>query len=216
MTKSAAIAEYKISEKTPINYYYPYLHKIGLVFFPESSDSNFISTGCDDSNCHQCNILQPNLCFKCSTGFYLLGKNCEYECPNNYIADVLRQKCIRVEEVDRTSIFSKTYTIGSCINQCGKAKLTDCSCKSSCKNSGTCCFDYSTVNCENIMDMGKSLEQECRNINPKCDLCERENVKKCNQCKQNMYLYNGKCYEACPQDTSADNSNWICNDSISI
>ena len=125
----------------------------------------------------------------------------------------MRQKCIRIEEVDSISLFMKTYTKGSCTNQCSKPNLIDCSCSDKCKNSGTCCFDYGTVNCDKMIDISKSIEDECKQTNPNCDLCDRvDNKLKCNQCKQRLYLYKGDYYEICPQDTTEDNSNFLCRD----
>jgi hypothetical protein len=183
---------------------------------PDSINYNDLSTNCNDSNCYRCDTLYPDLCLKCGTGFFLYGKTCEYECPKNYVADVLRQKCIRIEEIDSSSIFLKTYTKGSCLNQCGKVSIEDCSCSRNCKNSGTCCYDYTTVNCDGIYDKGKSVEEECKQINPNCDLCDRtEKVNsrlKCNLCRDKFYLYKGDCLEVCPDDTKSDDINYVCND----
>lgn len=188
---------------------------MGIIAFPETQiNYDDLTTVCDDSKCHFCNMLYPNICYRCATGYYLNGKNCEINCPEGYITDVLKGKCYREEEIDTSTVLSKVYTVGSCSNQCGNPSLGDCSCDKSCKKSGTCCYDYMTINCDRMADMSKSVEDQCKSVSD-CDLCDSSerigNKLKCNQCVAGKYIYKGECFEECPMDTQPDRNN-VCLD----
>jgi hypothetical protein len=190
---------------------------MGLIFFPDMAiNYKDLSTRCDDYHCQNCDPLYPNLCYKCATGFYLNGRSCLYECPKGYVTDVLRQICIREQILDSTTLFSKTYTIGSCYNKCGNPSVVDCSCSSECKKSGTCCFDYADVNCDGLIDKGKVVAEECNFTNKDCDICDKNirigSTLKCNQCKQKFFLHQGKCIKKCPSHTKEDSNNFICKE----
>jgi hypothetical protein len=213
--------QYKTSQEKPTSYYLPYLYRIGVIKFPEIEiDFDTGIAKCIDPNCFRCNQLNPEVCLKCATGFYLKGQACYFECPEGWIADNIRGTCIVSNQVDSSTLFSKSYTKGSCVNMCGRDKVQDCSCSPKCKETGECCFDYSKVNCDKLVDLA-NLAGNCGVLSENCELCDKTNKNedksvKCSQCRLNFYLYKEKCYDKCPKDTYADENNFLCIDNKRI
>ena len=93
---------------------------------------------------------------------------------------------------------------------CGK-NVSDCSCSASCKQSGNCCSDYETINCDLIKEKSFRISRELCQRNLNCDMCDDiERVgahPKCNQCATGFYLSEGLCVEKCLHGTT---SNFTC------
>jgi proprotein convertase subtilisin/kexin type 5 len=135
-------------------------------------------------------------------------------CPDGYITDILRQKCVALVSLTTEVVYTMAYSTGSCKNMCGKM-VQDCSCAPSCKSRGNCCTDYEAVNCDGLVPKAEKVKDECTK-NKGCDYCDDslkhdDNIAKCNQCKDNFYLLDGRCYEICPEGTITDNINYLCN-----
>jgi proprotein convertase subtilisin/kexin type 5 len=106
------------------------------------------------------------------------------------------------------------YSQGSCKNMCLKM-VQDCSCAPSCKSRGNCCTDYEASNCDGLLAKAQKLKEECTK-NKGCEYCDdvlknEDDSLKCSQCQNNFYLFNGRCYETCPDETVADNLNFTCS-----
>ena len=74
--------------------------------------------------------------------------------------------------------------------------MDDCSCMPTCKRRGNCCSDY---NCDNIYKLNNMCSNQCLYCKDKCLMCI-----------DSFYLYEGKCYTRCPQNTKEDQNNFIC------
>jgi hypothetical protein len=104
------------------------------------------------------------------------------------------------------------YSIGTCINKCGK-KSVDCSCSPECKKNGTCCSDYNLHDCDNILDNSLIIKEKCPN---NCELCDSKEIDQetknplCLQCKPGKYFYVNKCFDECPEDTFSNENNSQC------
>lgn len=129
------------------------------------------------------------------------------ECPMGFIADTILEKCVP-KNLNPNS-FTMAYSIGSCVNKCGK-KSFDCSCSQDCKKFGHCCSDYNIHDCDHILDVSKIVEKKCKD----CQLCDEkldENKNHtCVQCPDDKYFYSGKCYIDCPEDTIRNEKNLTC------
>lgn len=216
VARNRILPEHLINSDMPINYYYPYFHKTRIIQFRDNIlDYNSLIVTCADPNCFYCNGLFPDECKKCATGYFLTANRCEEYCPEGYLADVLREKCVPVLPGVNDVYTSKAYSIGSCKNMCGKGMVMDCSCLASCKSSGNCCTDYNVEKCDYIIDKANISAQGCKEVEG-CDLCDNISMVgaklKCNQCSDNYYLYKGQCFRQCPADTDSDYTNKICKD----
>jgi hypothetical protein len=123
-------------------------------------------------------------------------------------------KCIAVASYSTEIIFTKAYSLGSCLNMCGKA-IQDCSCSSSCKLKGDCCTDYDTIGCDLIVSKAAKVNKDDCNKNANCSMCDDtlklgDDTIKCNQCQDGFYLLDGRCYQKCPEGTNADDVNFVC------
>lgn len=224
-SKISTLPEHKISAKTPLRYFYPYFHKQGIIVFEDSVfEPSTLNTACTDPNCMYCKQLFPDTCKKCATGFFLKNIGCLYECPDGWVGDTLRGKCIKINKGTNSDIiYSKSYSSSSCLNMCGKTKetnpinLVDCSCDSGCKLGGLCCTDYDIVNCDLISDNALKVKDQCSS-NEGCDLCDSvkkigDGKLKCNQCSEKYYLYKGECFkDNCPPATILNKKNNICKE----
>merc|ERR1711976_601799 len=101
--------------------------------------------------------------------YYLDGEKCNENCPGK-IADILTSKCIEVKDNNIDVLYTKSYSIGSCKNMCGKV-VKDCSCSPSCKSNGTCCTDYDTWNCDLLIEKNIKVEN-CGDKIDNCELCD--------------------------------------------
>ena len=206
---SSLIVEQRIKAGRSLNYYYPYLHKAGIIVFPQTIiNTKTLATKCDDESCQYCDQLYPHVCKKCATGFFIKNESCEQDCGEGYVADSLRGSCQSISLSDTTTVFSKAYSQGSCENKCGISSLIDCSCDLSCKSNGNCCTDFTEINCEKILDRAK-LFPDCESKASNCQYCDNSQGK-CKQCKLGFFLFEGKCYSKCPDDTWEDSNNSLC------
>ena len=150
------------------------------------------------SDCLNCDTSNGN-CSQCQKGFYLNSLSCVDKCPEELYADNYSMGCKTIIE---SPIYIKAFTFSRCINSCG-LEFSDCSCKSDCKNSGTCCSDFQY--CEIIYENNIKVKEE----NSNCKFSSRDK-KICFQCKENFYFYNNECLEKCPEGTNSLNQNKIC------
>lgn len=230
------LPQHAIDDTKNLNYFLPYFVKARLLVFPGTPfplipiptpkpntnklfNTDLILDQCTDPHCFRCNLLFPDTCLQCATGYFLKEISCEEVCPKGYISDVMRMRCVKQifptknQNYNSLVISNKSYSIGSCANMCGKG-VVDCSCSPSCKSSGSCCSDYVTHNCDRIFEMSMISKKDCENVK-NCDMCDykvfigKANLK-CNQCLENYYLFNGQCYKKCPEDTLPDDTNYIC------
>jgi len=183
-----------------------------LIVFPETEGEYPYTLGkCTDLNCYNCDPIFPDKCKKCATGFFLYNLSCGMSCPEGFIANTLTGRCVP-RNLNENS-FLMAYSIGSCINRCGK-KSADCSCSEDCKKTGDCCSDYNIHDCDGIVDRSKIVADKC---DKNCALCEENNDdddKKpiCVQCPNGKYFYRGKCYFSCPEDTFKNDINSTCHE----
>jgi hypothetical protein len=244
-TTTSTLMGYSISTKHPLRYYTPYLFKANLIYFEEdlSYSHKYDETHCTDPHCHFCKNLFPEQCVRCATGYFLHLVGCYDYCPEGFFADILKGKCVSVfsskilplnqqnfnlpnpQQPQQEISFMKAYSIGSCLNMCGKM-TQDCSCSPSCKFKGNCCTDYQSHNCDRIVEKSIIAKESC-SLNSNCDMCddfekvllphteEKKKVPRCNQCIEGYYLYHGNCYKKCPQDTIED-FNFTCKEIKSI
>ena len=206
----------KTTMRRQLSYYFPFLLKNGLIYYEDDTiDETSASTSCNVANCMFCNALTPDTCLKCNTGFYLNGSSCTNQCPQGKIADTLRKRCADVSIANQNIISSKAYSIGSCLNMCGRiltatSNLMDCSCDAACILRGDCCNDYNTVNCPLLIDKSKSVIQQCQSVSL-CELCDPSEKNgaspMCMQCQYGAFLYQGACYKDLPLDTQATRNN---------
>ena len=214
VSEVSTLVEYPVTASTSIAYYYPYFYKTHLITFSDEIDTALLITSCPDNGCGWCDPLSPVRCMKCSVGYFLSGQTCVTFCPEGYVTDILRFRCVAVSTVTSTEVvYTKAYSFGSCQNSCGKT-MSDCSCQASCKNNGNCCTDYDLVSCEGIIAKnGNVNEKDCK-ANSNCLYCDDkqklEDIPRCNQCKDKFYLHEGSCYEYCPESTITDSVNMIC------
>lgn len=207
------LVEYPVTASTSISYYYPYFYKTKLISFNDEVDTTILVTSCPDNGCGWCDPTLLSRCMKCAVGFFLSGDVCVSYCPDGYISDVLRFRCVAVAQVTTEVVYSKAYSFGSCKNTCGK-NMSDCSCDKSCKVKGNCCTDYDTVNCEKLIQKNNNVNEKDCDKNSNCMFCDdtakQDDVPTCNQCNEKFYLHEGKCLSSCPESTVADLSNLIC------
>lgn len=209
------LVELPISASTSISYYYPYFYKTHLITFADEIDTTILISTCSDIACSYCDPVFTGKCMKCATGFFLAGDSCVSYCPDGFVSDILRLKCIEVATVTTEIVYTKAYSFGSCRNMCGKM-VQDCSCSPSCKSRGNCCTDYDVVNCDGIMEKSSKVTAETCSKTDNCEFCDNnltlgDGNQKCNQCKESYYLLDGRCYSSCPEGTSADVINYVCN-----
>lgn len=193
-----------------MSYFEHFFVKNRLIVFPETENEYPYMLGqCTDKNCYNCNPLFPDKCLKCATGFFLYNNSCETNCPENFIANTLIKKC-EPRELLKNS-FLMAYSIGSCVNRCGK-KSADCSCSTECKKNGNCCSDYNIHDCDRILDSGKNYKEKC----PKdCEICDKDESSingnlKCIQCPPGKVIYSNQCFDECPEDTFLNENNGEC------
>jgi hypothetical protein len=207
------LVEVPVALDTFISYYYPYFYHTHLITFVEDMfDKSNTTDKCNIANCATCNSEN---CLKCNPGYFLHENKCLDYCPENYLADILRQKCMNENSTD--VVYSMAYSIGSCKNMCGKT-VKDCSCLPTCKRSGNCCSDYDFVKCDNIYS--KSLEVNQDDIPKNCEYAEKvtqgDKVEyKCNQCNDNSFFVKGKCLDSCPEGSLANLISRYCKENIS-
>ena len=121
----ATLVELPVDHHTSISYYYPYFYKAHLISFHDEVDLTTLVTACADPRCGHCDPNLIDQCYKCETGFYLNGNTCEAYCPEGYVADILRNKCMEPAKVTTEVIYTMAYTVGSCSNMCGHV-VHDC------------------------------------------------------------------------------------------
>jgi len=213
----ATLVEYPVTSS--ISYYYPYFVKSNLISFADEIDIEYLSTSCSDDLCMYCDPISPTSCAKCVTGFFLYNGSCMSICPLGYYADTLRYKCVPDTSTVEI-VYTKAYSIGSCVNACGFERI-DCDCSPSCRLNGTCCTDFDLFDCPVVVEFfarkTKSEGDDCAEKNIGCKFCDKkklidtkEKVKKCNQCNEGYFLFEGRCFETCPERTIANNTNKIC------
>lgn len=216
----ATLVEYPITATSSISYYYPYFVKTNLVTFVDEVDVSVLSTNCTNGGCRYCDSINPTICQKCHTGFFLFNDSCSTICPGGYFADNLRGKCVAaVSSVE--IVYTVAYSIGSCLNACGLPRI-DCDCDPSCRFKGTCCTDFNLFGCPEVVSVlllrkKQDSEDECGKKNVGCKYCDqkitidsKENIKKCVLCKEDYFLYEGRCFEKCPDQTIANYTNKTC------
>ena len=215
----ATLVEYPIEASSSISYYYPYFVKSNLITFADEIDIEYLATACSDATCMYCDPINITVCSKCMTGFFLFNGSCNSICPLGYYADTLRYKCVPDSSTVEI-VYTKAYSIGSCINACGFERI-DCDCSPSCRLNGTCCTDFDLFECPVVVEFfaRKSSDEadQCAEKNIGCKFCDKkklidtkEQVKKCNQCKEGYFLFEGRCFETCPERTIENPTNKIC------
>ncbi len=92
--KESLIVEHRINKRTSITYFYPYLYRTGIIFFPDDIfHIRNLATKCDDNNCRYCDPYNPYACKKCWTGFCLKNECCVEKCGKDFVVYILRGKC---------------------------------------------------------------------------------------------------------------------------
>ncbi len=143
-----------------MSYYYPYFYKAHIVNFvnedpkiivgSSSNNTSPVSHVCKDENCHSC---VGDKCTNCNSGWYLNDEEkCINICPKGYVADNLRRKCFNLNFNLPDISFTKSYSLGSCRNNCFR-KSVDCECDYDCKRRGDCCTDFNISQCEEIFSI---------------------------------------------------------------
>lgn len=93
----STLVELPIDYQHSITYYYPYFFKNHLITFVDEIDTSILVSTCSPgSNCAFCDPLNFEHCFKCDIGYFLNGFSCELFCPEGYVSDILRLKCVPV------------------------------------------------------------------------------------------------------------------------
>ena len=91
----STLVELPIDYHTSISYYYPYFYKTHLITFADEVDTSVLVTTCSpSSHCAYCDPLNFEHCSRCDIGYFLNGFGCESFCPEGYISDILRLKCV--------------------------------------------------------------------------------------------------------------------------
>lgn len=139
----------KCVKECPENYFPSKYNRLCLLNNPNQSCS---------SNCQICSPLDENSfkCKRCELRFFSFKNICLETCPEGYIADKSIFECVNAEKSIEQINYSVYPSTASCFNNCGKfPKLSNCSCESTCKRSGTCCSDFADT-C-NIISENKSI-----------------------------------------------------------
>lgn len=91
----STLVELPIDYHHSISYYYPYFFKNHLITFVDEVDTSVLVSTCSPgSNCAFCDPLNFEHCHKCDIGFFLNGFGCELFCPEGYVSDILRLRCV--------------------------------------------------------------------------------------------------------------------------
>lgn len=160
---------------------------------------------CTVQNCVKCSPSNPHSCIQCNHKTFLYNNTCLYTCPINTFSDIKTFTCVPLNNDNIHNHFfnTKTYSIGSCSNICGKSSI-DCSCEATCISLGNCCSDYSNK-CEQLYM--KNNMYNCTTI-PHCLFCESD--LHCGQCQSGYWLYQGTCIQSCSTDDYVNEHNYIC------
>jgi hypothetical protein len=76
-----------------LEYYYPYFYKTHIIEYQDILDYTLLSNSCTDLGCKWCDLPSGSICSECHHGFYLYNGSCYTICPENYVADVFKNKC---------------------------------------------------------------------------------------------------------------------------
>jgi len=93
----STLVELPIDYHHSISYYYPYFVKNHLITFVDEVDTSVLVSTCSPgSNCAFCDPLNFEHCHRCDIGYFLNGYGCELFCPEGYVSDILRLRCVPV------------------------------------------------------------------------------------------------------------------------
>ena len=115
----------QILHKTLENFPDKHSHPFNILPF-HNDDPNPFSYKTNLQKKHQCseNCLncKNNICLKCKRGYYKYLHSCYEYCPLDLVADNLELSC-KLESSN--PVYTKAYTVSSCLNACGMA-FKDC------------------------------------------------------------------------------------------
>ena len=109
----STLIELPIDYHTSISYYYPYFYKTHLISFADDIDTSILVKTCS-AHCSYCDADHFDHCLRCDIGFFLSGFGCESICPDGYITDILRLKCVPLLT---TGILQFNFSNRSCFHK---------------------------------------------------------------------------------------------------
>jgi hypothetical protein len=99
------LPELKVDESHSIESYYPYFYKTHILEYQEIIDYKELTNDCLDLGCQWCDNGSKLNCSECRHGFFLFKNKCYTSCPEGYVADIFKKKC--VELIQSSKIFIK-------------------------------------------------------------------------------------------------------------
>eukprot|EP00930_Biecheleria_cincta_P067071 TRINITY_DN5344_c0_g2_i1.p1 TRINITY_DN5344_c0_g2~~TRINITY_DN5344_c0_g2_i1.p1 ORF type:complete len:5220 (+),score=634.47 TRINITY_DN5344_c0_g2_i1:1608-17267(+) len=152
-------------------------------FFEAQAASGRSCQDCS-ADCYKCS--NRTACSMCKNWKNLHAGNCTEDCPDGYYAAKVGWKG---RECQQCSAHCRACTSSTRCSQCKNGKyLFNGSCQDHCPQVGY----YPRAG----GDMG---HQSCQECTANCNRCSGNNT--CIECKQDQYLLNGSCVEACPSQT---------------
>jgi hypothetical protein len=195
------------------------------------SNTDGVCIKCNQDDCDKCDLKNLEFCHKCKEGVVKYKDRCEKTCPNGTykngnICLPCDGKCEICENIaDKCLKCKPTYRkLGEdCLPKCPQGYLDD---GVNCQQ----CADSNCLSCDPLniclkcggktfLDKTKQacfsncpentyadpVSRECRSCSLGCQICDAE---KCLNCKDNLYLQNGKCQNPC--ENKFTNVNGIC------
>jgi hypothetical protein len=91
-------------------------------------------------DCAECDNNNPNICNKCTKGYFMYNNQCLLTCPLRMRADRVSWTCLEPPVFAWYWVFPSKK---SCRNNCGKSFVSTygCSCSEDCFRHGNCCED---------------------------------------------------------------------------
>ncbi len=135
---------------------------------------------CQAENCDICEESQPKQCRQCKNNYININGECKKDCPVGFYKDE-NVKC-----------------------QACRPECTTCNVKDSCLG----CKDEKFILSEDGKCTDKCAPQfaavngkckKCETLD--CNVCEKNNLKNCQQCLENFSLYKNQCIKVCPKGT---------------
>ena len=191
-------------------------------FYNYNSNYNLVCERCSDDNCAICSVSKQ--CKKCNNGYNL--KMIEYNSPNYYNSynsvDIFNNNLSNFQFTCVVDCGEGSYAKdGNCVN-CKVSNCDKCSNSYNCTicSSGyslfnnicvkNCPENYFSVSMNNNNPNTSKVCSKCIDYN--CQNCSSQNPNICFDCKNDLILYNNKCYNDCPEGLTKINNKCIpCN-----
>lgn len=92
------LPEIEIDPSQKIEHYYPYFYKTHIIEYHDTIDYQELTNDCKDLGCQWCDNTTRMTCSECRHGFFLYNEKCYGSCPENYVADIFKKKCIPLND----------------------------------------------------------------------------------------------------------------------